>query len=204
MEDYGNSDGVRRHYFIFNYVYELPFGRGRHWLSGTNAVVDAVLGGWGLSGITTYATGTPFNVGFQLPTKYNTSWFGGRPDRVPGAALYTGQDSGHDVISGVRWFNPDAFAPPQPWQWGNASRNMLFGPGYINWDVSGQKSFAVTERMRVKFRADFFDAFNHFNPGNPNATIADTRDGGLPIANSGLITTGSGNRVIQVGLTLQY
>lgn len=204
MLDYGNSDGVRRHWFIFNYVYELPFGRGRHWLNGTNGFVDAVLGGWAVSGITTYATGSPFNIGFTVPTKYNTSWFGGRVDRVPGVPLYAGQESNHDVIGGVRWFNPEAFAPPQPWQWGNSARNMLFGPGYVNWDMSGQKSFAITERMRLKFKADFFDAFNHFNLGNPNATIADTRDGGLPNANSGLITGGSGNRIIQLGLTLQY
>jgi hypothetical protein len=205
MLDYGNSDGLRRHWLIFNYVYELPFGRGRHWLSGANGFTDAVLGGWSISGITTYATGTPFNVGFSVPTKYATSWFGGRPDLATnGPALYAGQESGHDVITGVRWFNPDAFAPPQPWQWGNASRNMLFGPGYVNWDVSGMKSFALTERTRLKFRGDFFDAFNHFNLSNPNATIADTRDGGLPNANSGLITGGSGNRTIQLGLTLQF
>jgi carboxypeptidase family protein len=204
MLDYGNSDAIRRHWLVFNYVYQLPFGRGRHWLNGGNGFTDAVLGGWSLSGITTYGTGTPFNVTFAVPTKYNTSWFGGRVDRVPGVPLYAGQQSGHDVIDGVQWFNPDAFAPPQPWAWGNAARNMLFGPGYTNWDISAQKSFAVTERMKLGFRADFFDAFNHFNLNNPNATLADTRDGGTPNANTGQVLGGDGNRIIQLGLTLRY
>jgi len=122
---------------------------------------------------------------------------------VPGVPLYAKQ-SGHDVINGVSWFNPDAFAPPQPWSWGNASRNLLFGPGYTNWDISAQKSFAITEGLQLKFQADFLDAFNHFNLGNPNAAIADTRDGGLPNANTGQVFTGSGRRIIQFGLTLRY
>ena len=63
-----------------------------------------------------------------------------------------------------------------------------------------QKFFAITERRRVQLRADFLDAFNHFNLGNASATIADIRDGGLPNANSSRIFGGSGNRVIQLGL----
>ena len=204
MSDYGNTDLIRRHYFIANYVYNLPFGKGRRWLSGANGIEDAVLGGWELSGITTYATGTPFSVTFSVPSKYSNSWFGGRADRVPGVPLYAGQESGHDVLTGVQWFNPAAFAPPQPWTWGNSGRNSVFGPGYENWDLSAQKSFALTERTRLKFRADFFDAFNHFNPGKPVSTIADTRDGGTPNANSGIILGGSGSRAIQFGLTLSY
>lgn len=210
MSDYGNSDGVRRHWFIANYVYQLPFGRGRRWLSGAHGIEDAVLGGWMVTGITTYATGSPFSVSFSQGGTGIVGWWGGRADRVPGVPLYSKQ-SGHDITNGVQWFNPDAFAPPAEWQWGNSGRNLLFGPGYNDWDISAQKSFAVTERMSLKFRADMFDAFNHVNLANPNASVADTRDGGTPNNNSGQIfstvnigTTGSSNRTVQFGLTLSY
>ena len=69
-----------------------------------------------------------------------------------------------------------------------------------NWDIGLQKSFRITEKHRVQLRGDFLDAFNHFNLGTPNGAIADTRDGGLPNPSSGKIFTGSGSRVIQLGL----
>jgi hypothetical protein len=101
--------------------------------------------------------------------------------RPLGGDIYAGQQSGsHDVVRGVQWFNPGAFAPPQAWQWGNTERNGVFGPGFWNWDIGVQKSFKITEAHRVQLRGDFLDAFNHFNLGTPSSTIADTRDGGLP------------------------
>jgi hypothetical protein len=55
---------------------------------------------------------------------------------------------------------------------------MLFGPGSWNWDIGAQKTLTVGERRRVQLCFDGLNVFNHFNPGSPNATIADTRDGG--------------------------
>jgi hypothetical protein len=107
-------------------------------------------------------------------------------------------------VKGVQWFNPAAFAPPQPWQYGNSSRNMLYGPGLWNWDIGIQKTFRIRERHQVQLRGDGLNAFNHFNLGNPNATIADIRDGGLPNPNAGKILGGSGSRIIQVGLKYMF
>jgi hypothetical protein len=199
--DYGNSSGIVRHKLVVNYMWTLPFGRGQHWGSGINRAVDAVLGGWQLSGITAYQTGTPFSVSFSVPASI-TGWWGGRADHVSGNDYAKG--SGHDIINGVPWFNTGAFAPPQQWTWGNGARNLLFGPGNWNWDMSLQKVFKVTERARLQFRSDFLDAFNHFNLGNPSTAIADTRDGGLPIATSGKIFGGGGSRVIQVGAKIMF
>jgi hypothetical protein len=108
------------------------------------------------------------------------------------------------VVQGVQWFNPGAYAAPQPWQWGNAERNGVYGPGSWNWDIGLQKAFSITEKHRVQIRADFLDAFNHFNLGTPSGTIADTRDGGLPNTTSGKIFTGSGNRVVQLGIKYMF
>lgn len=196
--DYGNTDSVPRHIFVVNYLYELPFGKGRQF-NITNRAVDAVLGGWSVSGITTYRTGAPFSLAFSVPSNI-VGWWGGRPDTVAGADLYAGKQSGHNIVQGVQWFNPNAFAPPQPWQYGDSARNMLFGPGFWNYDIGIQKTFAITEHHRIQLRGDALDALNHFNLGSPNATIADTRDGGLPNPNAGKILGGSGSRITQIGL----
>jgi hypothetical protein len=206
--DYGNSSGIRRHTLVFNYVYELPFGRGKQLLSGISRVADAVIGGWQVSGISSYMTGSPFSVGFQVPSSYSSSWWvplnaTNRADLVAGSTLYA-KGSGHDITSGVPWFNTAAFTAPQPWNWGNSARNLLFGPGQWNWDIAAAKNFGITEHIRLQLRADFLNAFNHFNLGGPSNIIADTRDGGTPIATSGKIFGGSGSRVIQVGARISF
>ena len=183
---------------VFNYVYELPFG-------GKNAhgLTKALLGGWQVSGISTYGTGTPFSVGFSQTGTGIVGWSGSRADQLSGIPFYPKQ-SGHDITKGVQWFDPSAFAPPSKWTWGNSARNMLFGPGLWNWDITATKSFALREHLRLQFRADFLDAFNHFNLNNPDTSTADTRDGGTPNPNSGKITSGSGSRTIQLGLKLLF
>jgi hypothetical protein len=203
--DYGNSTGIRRHWLVFNYLYELPFGRGRHFLTSAPRALDAVLGGWQVSGISTYGTGTPFSVNFSQTGTGIVGWWTSRADVVAGAPLYAGQQSGsHDIVSGVQWFNPAAFTAPAPWQWGNAARDMMWGPGLWNWDVTAGKTFTLPERMKVQLRADFLDAFNHFNLGNPNATVPDLRDHGTAVPLAGKITGGSGTRIVQLGLKLLF
>jgi hypothetical protein len=201
MCDYGNSDAIPRQRMAFNYLYELPFGAGRRWLNKKGAT-NAVFGGWELAGITTYVTGAPFSIAFDVPSNI-VGWWGGRPDAVAGAALYDGKNGGsHDVVSGVPWFNPASFAPPQKWTYGNAPRNNVYGPGSANWDVSLMKTFFFKheEGLRLQLRTDWFNAFNHFNLGNPRSTIGDTRDGGVPVATAGKIFDGGSSRVIQLGM----
>ncbi|MGH9470424.1 MAG: carboxypeptidase regulatory-like domain-containing protein [Terriglobia bacterium] len=201
--DYGPTSFIQRHVLVVNYIYELPVGAGRRFLPNAHGVVNALLGGWQVSGITSYATGVPFSVNFSVPSTY-VGWLSGRADLVAGASPYAGQSGSHNVTSGVPWFNPAAFAPPQPWTWGNSERDMLFGPGQENWDMSALKDFRVREHATLEVRADFFDAFNHFNLGNPSVTIGDTRDGGAAVPTAGKIFGGSGNRTIQIGARLQF
>jgi hypothetical protein len=201
--DYGNSTGVRRHSFVAHYVYQVPIGRGKRYFSTMGRWLDTAVGGWQISGITTYQSGTPFSVTFAVPNGY-TGWWGGRASVVAGADLYANQGSGHNVVNGVMWFNPAAFVAPQPWTWGNSSRNMLWGPGMYNWDAAMAKTFSATERIKLQLRADFLNMLNHFNLSNPSAAIADTRDGGASSANSGKVLGGSGSRVVQVGARVTF
>jgi hypothetical protein len=122
--------------------------------------------------------------------------------------LYAKQD-GHNITSGVQWLNTSAFAPPQEWQWGDSPPYVAWGPGFGDWDMSMAKNFRIPiprfEASRLQLRADFLDAFNHFNLANPSATIADTRDvPGSTAPTAGKIFSGSGQRVVQLGVNFTF
>jgi len=186
--DRGNSDQVRRHIFTFAGSYELPFGPGKRFLTSSHPVAKHLLGGWQVASIMYLRTGTPFSPSF---TATLAGWRGGRPDRVKDAPLYP-QKKTMD-----QWFNPAAFTVPAPYTYGNAARNLLFTPGDIVIDLSGLKDFALAERVKLQFRAEFFNAPNHFNWGGPAANIS------VP-ASVGRITSGGEARVIQFGLKLLF
>jgi hypothetical protein len=207
--EYSNMQNQFRHRFLTYYVYELPVGHGKKWLGNSNALMDGVLGGWRVAGITTYHSGNPFTVSLERPS-YFVGWLANRPDRVADASLYEGrQSASHDTVNGVQWFNTDAFSVPQPWTYGNASPRSVFGPGYGNWDLSLMKSFRLPmgEANRLEFKADFFNLPNHYNLGDPNNCIADTRPGdqGYADPSCGKIYYGVGApRVVQLGLRLFF
>jgi hypothetical protein len=176
-----------------------------------------VLGGWRVSGVTQYHTGYPISPSFenngstcsQTPPTDCIGWFATYPDRAAGVPLYAGQQSGHDTVSGVLWFNPKAYLPPKPWTYGNASPYSIFGPGFGQWDLSVMKSFKLPkgEANHLEFKMDFFNLPNHYSLGNPSTGIADTRDGGYPDPSSGKIYGGNDSyfpRLIQIGLRLIF
>ena len=80
----------------------------------------------------------------------------------------------------------------------------MFGPGTVNWDISALKRFQVREHVNLELRGDFLNAFNHFTPSNPSTTVGDTRDGGPAVTTTGLIYSGSGSRIIQVGARILF
>jgi hypothetical protein len=215
--EYTNEEFNYRNKFLIYYIYELPVGRGRKWLSNTNKFVDGVLGGWQVSGVTQYHTGYPISPSFEnngstcsaTPPTDCIGWFATYPDRAAGVRLYAGQQSGHDTVNGVLWFNPKAYLPPKPWTFGNASPYSIFGPGFGQWDLSVMKSFKLPkgEANHLEFKMDFFNLPNHYSLGNPSTGIADARDGGTPDPSSGKIYGGNDSyfpRLIQIGLRLIF
>lgn len=185
--DRGNLDFVRRHYATINYIYELPFGQGKRWLSSLSGAADKIVGGWQVAGVTTLATGTPYSV---THTSRTLGWPSGRADIVGDP------DPGDRTIE--RWFNPGAFAVPAPFTYGNSARNMLFGPGLSTWDVGVFKSTRITERIDTQFRAEFFNIANHANFGNPGTDIT------VPSAVGRITSTSTDPRTIQFGLRLLF
>jgi hypothetical protein len=142
------------------------------------------LGGWQLSGIVTLSSGNPFDILFQ-PSTLNTGT-AQRPDRI--------RDGRLDDWTLDRYFDTTAFVAPPAFTYGNSGRNVLRGPGVNTWDLSVIKNTNFTERYRLQWRTDFFNAPNNpqFNP--PGNTIGTPQAGRI---NSTRFAT---NRQIQLVL----
>jgi hypothetical protein len=177
-----------RHSFVYSSTYELPFGRGKRWLGGVNRGVDLLLGGWQVGGIFSRLTGEPFTVS----TSGGITNAGGadRPNRIGDGRLPA------DQRSIDRWFDVSAFQVQPNFTYGNSGRNILFGPGATNLDFSLAKFFQVTERFRLQFRAESFNATNTPAFGNPAANI------NAPTV--GTINSAGEPRRIQFGLKLLF
>ncbi len=163
----GPADFDHTHRLILNYTYSMPF------FAHSTGFVHGALGGWYISGVTTFQSGAPFTVidsaagsaygllGTGTPTT---------PDLILGVSPLT-KGSVEDRLGGFT--NIDAFAPAQAagsdgsTGFGNLGRNTFRGPFQQNWDFSAGKSFAVTERQALRITADFFNLFNHANFANP-------------------------------------
>ena len=185
--DRGNSASDIRHRFTATYTYSLPWGRGQRWMNQGGAL-NFLLGGWQTNGFITVQTGLPFTPSLQTTT-VNTGT-GSRPDRIASGNLSSGQ-------SIKNWFDVTAFTTPPPFTYGNAGRDILFGPGRTNFDLSIFKDFTIREQVKMQFRAESFNTFNHPQFGLPNGTI------GNPTA--AVISSTVGNpRQMQVALRLQF
>ncbi len=173
-----------RHQFVGSVIYDLPFGRGRRWGSGWNALQDRILGGWTLASITTLRSGQPFSATvLGNPANTNTT---NRPNVVGDPNL----PAGERTLS--RWFDTDMLVPNERYEFGNAARNILFSPDPRNWDFAVYKRFQFSESKAVQIR---FEAFNFTNTprfGNPNSEVGNR--------NFGRITGAGGPRNIQLGL----
>jgi hypothetical protein len=163
----------------------LPFGKGRK-LQLTGAA-DKVLGGWQIAGIFGFGSGQPYSVTFDSTV---TGWPSNRANVVANPKL--------ENPTIAQWFNSAAFAVPAPFTYGNSARNMLFGPGYFNMDTAVFKNTAITERLNLQFRAEFFNFLNHptFNPPASNISV--------PSQVGKITSTSNTPRDIQFGLRLSF
>ncbi|MDQ2948494.1 MAG: TonB-dependent receptor, partial [Acidobacteriota bacterium] len=166
----GLSTSDQRHRFVTSVLYDLPVGNGRM-LNISNKAVNAVLGNWQLNGILTVRGGTPFTPALGTSTA-NTG--AARPNRIGNGNLPS------DQRSIFNWFDKTAFVAPTPFNFGNAGRDILFGPGGTNLDASIFKSFPlrlIGEAGQVQFRAETFNVLNHPQFAQPNARV-DIAQGG--------------------------
>jgi hypothetical protein len=186
--DRGNSTYDIRHRATWSLTHKLPIGKGQAMMNRGGAA-NLVLGGWQINSLVIMQTGLPFTVGHAGA---NTGGAGGsRANFVRDATLPS------DQRTLQRWFDPTAFAAPAIYTFGNLGRNTLFGPGRWNIDASLFKDFAIKEELKLQFRAEAFNLFNHPQFGQPNATAG--------TAAAGTITSTVGNpRQLQLALRLQF
>ncbi len=149
----GNSSLDVRHKVTGDYLFELPFGKDKRFL--TTGVPAKILEGWSVSGTFTFATGTPLTPNYASAATDVLRGTAGtlRPDRVPGTSITAG-------AGGVKnWFNTGAFtAPAGPY--GNASRNSIPGPGTISNNMSLSKTAQLGDTRSFEFRATASNVFN--------------------------------------------
>jgi hypothetical protein len=160
-----NSNLDIRHRFITNFTWDLPFGKGKRFLD-TGGVANVIAGGWQFNGIIDLQTGTPFDV--YAPDRSYTGFAKNSYADCVGDP-FAGATSDHNKYTTTGFYiNPAAFALPAPGSFGTCRPRAWHGPGIQNTDLSLFKQFPINERVRLQFRAEFFNAFNHPNFGNPS------------------------------------
>ncbi len=194
------SDFDMTHQISANWVYELPFGRGRRFGTGANKFVDAVFGGWGLSGIFHWTSGLPFTM--ASGAGWSTNW------ELEGAAVQTGAPGKIGVFRDSSG-NPNMFQNPTqalgafrvPYPGESGQRNNLRGPGYLELDSGLYKSWKITEQQNLKFA---WEAFNLTNTPRFDAAQAAFQFG-LTFGEFGAYTnTLSVPRVMQFSLRYEF
>jgi hypothetical protein len=185
----GPEDADRRFVLVFSHVWELPFGKGKPYMNRGGAL-DAVLGGWHISGIETVESGLPFtpivgNGGAILNSDCCTL-----TPNIIGNPHPSNRNRNE-------WFNPAAYTAPPLYTFGNVRRNSLRGPGYFTVDLSLSKTFKFTERIGFELQCEAFNALNRTNLANPNPAIDSST--------AGQIHGISGNmRRLEVGGTVRF
>lgn len=191
-----SSDDARQR-LVVSYVYDLPFGHGMRFLTHSPSMVNAVLGGWGVGGVTTLMTGFP--LGFTTAQNLTNSFGGGsRPNYVPGCAKQAGGDATQRL---GQWFNTACFVQPAPFTFGDEPRNdpTLRAAGVANWDASAYKTFplAHSDQVNMQFRAEAFNLFNRVQFGYPGLTQG--------ASNFGIVSSQLNNpRLLQFSLRVNY
>jgi hypothetical protein len=192
-DSYGPLSFDVRNHFIFSAVWDLPFGKGKAFFSGVPSAVDKIVGGWGINGIATLQGGTRTNVGLNV--SLGKTFTNSRPNVIS------------DPTQGVArqpyaWFNTAAFVVPTNAEiaagnfFGNAGAGIIANPGLVNFDISLLKNVSVKEKVKVQFRAEFFNSTNTPYFGGLGTTVG--------TATFGKLTSASDPRVVQLGLKLTF
>lgn len=189
----------RTHNFEAYSVYDLPFGKGKRWL--THGAAAAILGGWSVNAILSRMSGTPFSVS-SSGTSVNAPGNSQTADQVLPSVQILG---GHGPNS--PYFNPAAFAPVTAVRFGTSGRDILRGPGLFNLDASLIREFALTERLKLQFRAEAFGLTNTPQFSNPSATVSNaTFSNGVITSLNGydIISSSTGERQLRFALRLSF
>ena len=185
---YGPTPQDIAHIFNAQVVLQLPFGKGRTYLSNANRGVDAVLGGWQYSGLIHIRSGTRFDVSSGVSLLNNGQ--GNRANRLCNGSISNPNPN--------MWFNPSCFTDNTVADtYGNSGINPLYADGQQQLDSSLSKTFSITERVNLQVRVDIFNTFNHTNFAAPDANVGDSTIGQV-------FSTSVDQRRMQFGMRLHF
>jgi hypothetical protein len=185
------------HTVIASWIYELPFGSGKRFLSQTSGLIKGFLGGWQINGIYNFATGRPLAI---TTGRYNLSANVASTPNFSGSQFdlskpfYNGTQ-----ITTLTPAQAAQFSNPGPGEAGNLPKYSFRGPGISNLDMSMFKSFKTElakREIQAQFRLEFFNVFNTVNYSNPNVNL----NGG----SFGVITSTFPARIGQIALKILF
>ena len=180
--------------FILSYVLDLPFGKGRRFGANMSGAANAILGGWGVNGVTTIQRGFP--IGVRVSQNLLGGFGGGQFPNNNGTSA---ELSGDPQTRLNRYFNTDVFSQPEAFTFGNTGRVLpdVRGPGISQWDFALFKRTNIGEQFGIEFRAEFFNMFNTPLFRHPGTAL------GTP--QFGVISGTRGNpRLVQFGLRVSF
>jgi hypothetical protein len=176
--------------FTLSYVYDLPFGSGRRFLSNAASALKPIVSGWQVSGVTTFRSGGALLInapGNLLPP-------GADQETANFLCAGGGMNNPHTKAD---WFDTGCFGQPAIGTIGTARTGNAYGPGFQQWDFSINKSTRIAEGKEFRIEANFFNLFNKVNYSSPDTNVQD--------GNFGVITSDNGQpRQIQFGLKLLF
>ncbi len=202
--DYGPVPAQPPQIFHWNFVYDLPFGKGKRFLA-SGGPASWIAGGWEFAGLGTWQSGGALTMtapNGQSPTGANTN----RADRIADGRLnQSGRSRGDKAF---RWFDQSAFRQPSfinpaanrpTRQFGSAASGVLYGPRFFSYDMTIQKVVPLTERYRAQFRVELFNPFNVPMLGNPETNVTSANFGRIRTSNTAYTP-----RNIQIGVRLDF
>jgi hypothetical protein len=192
LEDKGVGDTDQRHVLSMSLTYQPDyFGK------GSNGILRHVFNGWSISPIIKMRSGLPFSV---TNGNVDANLDGSTNDR----AQVVGDPHLANPTAAM-WFNTAAFAQNKVVTGvatdGNSARNLLYGPGYKTVDLALSRDFSLSERFKLRFRAEATNAFNHVNLGQPGAAVPAA---GTTSSSFGVITSANSMRKMQFGVRLTF
>jgi hypothetical protein len=188
--NYGPSDDDIEHQFKFSGVWQLP-------RFDVHGFAGRLINGWEVTSIVTWRTGFPLGIYSGLDNSFSgvgsdhADFIGTNSSQVQ---LGSGRSHGEQV---QEWFNTSLFAPNAIGTFGNTAKNIIRGPRFFNTDLGAIKTTAITERVSLQFRAEFFNIFNNVNFNYPDAVVTDSTFGQIT-------STASGPRILQFALKLAF
>jgi hypothetical protein len=207
IQDFNNLKGERSlssqdvpQRLVISYVLDLPFGHGKKYFSDSTGVVDKLIGGWGIDGVTVFQSGFPLVFSNGVANYTTLFGAGSRPNVVSGCNK-SAPSGGSAKLN--EWFNTACFVSPADFTFGDESRTdpNLRASGVNNWDFSLFKRtrFGPDEKLGLEFRTEFFNLFNRTQFAPPNTSVGSSTFGVVSST-----AAGTNPRLVQFGLKFVF